>query len=544
MPTFTIDENNQKDLDLVQDIMRSSISQGAAGVMIGLHLVGNNFLMSFLGVDQTSAASVVSSLQCFIVSTTFGFQSAVGTRLGSLKRQTDAQKKRESEEGVIKIALLSSVGLGLASSIVFYATRPLAPLLLSDKHNGKQIAKYTSEYFVPVSVTLSPIAYLTILTNGNILYQLRSEQNKANFLLASTASYRGLSLLFSWILSEPLGFKVQGIGYGSAIAAWLTFALFEHQFLSETKIYQLSKLFTIPSASSLWLDFKKDALQLALQRTTEWGNLFAITSIISRWSPNELSAIEPAIQSMVLCNLFTLGIAQGLMYDAKNNHAEKEKEKSKNPLSEKYMGLLEKDKKLFVFGVGLGSVLATISTALLLSFRNQTINLFIGTKTTEGIDLELAKTILLISALSLSPDAVRQISSGVIRGWGLEEMHHTTKTNLLIMTLVGVPLGALYGFLFNNGKYATPLFAFRLLTICISACVNTSYFKEVYAAKTGQDNSLLSAVSIFKPAKTTSKGVTITPAPEKSPLLIKNDIESGQKKSDYGSNQTTNGMQI
>ena len=537
MPTFTISEDSQNDLQLIQEIAINGISQGTAGALIGLHLVGNNFLMSFFGTDATSAASAVSSLQCFIVSTTFGFQSAVGTRLGSLRRQTDAQKKKEGEEGIIKIALLSSVGLGLASSMVFLATKPIAPLWFSNT----QIAKYTTDFFIPFAVTLSPVAYLTTQTNSLILVQLRDGQkNKSDYLLASTASYRGLSLLFSWWLSRKVGFE--GIGYGSGLAAWLTLSLFEFQFLSETASYQLKQLFNIPSMDTLWHDFKKDALQLALQRTTEWGNLFAITSIIGHLSPEELIAIEPSIQSMVLCNLFTQGLAQSLMYDAKNNNSDKEKEKLKNGMSQEYMALLEKDKKLFVFGIGLGVMLAAVNTALLLSYRNNTIDLFIGKNSTEIMNL--AKTTLLVSALSLSPDAIRLISSGVIRGWGLEEMHHTTKTNLLIMTGIGVPLGALWGYLFNDGKYAAPLFVFRFLTICISAYMNTKYFKEVYAEKTQKNNSLLVAVSIFKAAKTSSEHATATPTPEQGSLLIEDDIESAPKKCDYGSNDNTSAIQI
>ncbi|MDP3704343.1 MAG: hypothetical protein Q8R24_00350 [Legionellaceae bacterium] len=156
---------------------------------------------------------------------------------------------------------------------------------------------------------------------------------------------------------------------------------------------------------------------------------------------------------------------------------------------------------------------------LLLLTKKYVTNFFID-KNAIAATHQLAEDLLCINAISLVPDAVRQISGGLLRGWG--DIFYPTLASLLIMSVIGIPLGVIVGDFQGKQEYSSPIFVLRAITITLAAIVNYVYLRQHQnnVAQPQESNIQLVSIDIEtqNTSKSTEKGKEVE-STEKSPLL-------------------------
>lgn len=445
-------------------ILIRTTSFGLSGLIIASHLVGNGKVMTLLGPNEAAAASVITTMQSVTIGTSFGLLLSTGMQLGAALGSED----HKAAEAAIKISWLSATILGFLSSTAFLSTRLTMPLLLEEA-----TANAVAEFFKTFAI--APIADLMIMTNGLIIFQV---EKNWQIPLISTALYRLPAVPLGYYLANECGYGPMGIGLGSSAAAVFSFALLQSWFLRNAyKDYKLHKLWQIPEFKKHLKKFLTDGWKLSLQRITEWGNLVGITMIVGHWSNTALKAEQPSIQALTLFNLFSQGVAQAAMMittrdrTEMNTHLKKFYSTNDQSHLNKYLEFYKKNKSTFFISNGAGFVLNTAFAAGLYFARHPIVDLFVPSNSTQITD-ELAYSLLELNALSLLFDAIRIISGGVLRGWG--DLLYPTLASLIIMSLIGIPMGAGIGYHFDEN--ILPLFILRVITIALSATVNCYRF--------------------------------------------------------------------
>jgi len=450
----------------LNSILIPTISNGVSSALIAFHLIGNNIIMSSFSREANDASSIITTFQSFVIGATFGILSSTAVQLGSALAKKDTQKI----EAFIKIAWVSSAGLGIFSSLIFLSTKSLMPL------KDKKIASYVSDFFI--SLAIAPPFYLMSMTNGIIIFQM--EKNWQVPMLSAIA-YRIPAVIIGYFFAGSMG--IAGLGYGATIAAIISASILQLWFLRDIyREYNLQDVFNIPNFKENFNSFISEGWKLALQRLTEWGNLFAISMIIGYLNKNDLASEAPSIQIMLICNLFSQGIAQAAMMLLKPIGTElkylKENLNSEENIS-KYVSLGRESYNIFLWSNMGGAISNVLFAVACILCKKTFIDYFMKQDATENSHLyNLADTLILINSLSLIPDAVRQISGGALRGWG--DILSPTLANLMIMSGIGIPLGMAAGCLYNSSspKYTAPLFILRIITIILSAIANCYLFYQ------------------------------------------------------------------
>jgi Na+-driven multidrug efflux pump len=447
-------------------IINKAIAQGLGNGLTAVHLIGNSMLMSSVSPTATAASSVVATLQSVVMSASVGFGSSAGTRLGAAigsDRNTNDAEKNETVSSLIKVAWFNSVVVGAAFSGIFFSTKYVMPYFLEE-----DVANCVWDFFK--YTTWSPMAYILIHMNGLIILQVEQD---ANAQLIAAACYRIPSLILGYILAHPMKMGVTGIGLASTIPAWVVCVAMYGRFLRERyAVYQLQNICHIKSFCKHFNDFFSEGWKLALQRITEWINLFCISMAIGQLDRGSLVPEGPSINAMILFNLFTQGLTQAGMMEVAPLGRELENIKNDPTQKSRYFVLRQDIHNIFLLNNMLGIISNAIAIGFLLLFKERIINLYLGSDVTSDIR-NLSAFFLMINSISLLPDSVRHISGGILRGWG--DLLYPTLVSLYVMTGLGVPIGVAVGYYYKN-EYAESLFMLRLITITLSSILTYKRF--------------------------------------------------------------------
>ncbi len=398
------------------------------GVVTPIHNIGTAILIASY---SPSASSVAISTWGLSVGATFGFVNGVSILL---KRD---KLNLEKMDAVIRIAGTLIVVGGLTTSAVFLLTQFIMPFLLPQ--NTALAFSDFYHYF-----TWSPMAELASMIFPIIIFK---RENNYQIQLWSTIFYRLSAVGLQYYFAKIQGAGLKGIGLGGLIAAWVNTFLLGLWFVHRRGIYA-NYINLSPIAFRHFSDFVKAGLKLALQRLTEWVNLFAITLLLGNLNADGLSAAAPAVQAAVLSALINqyMGMITMMRFEE---------------LSPKYKNLLLTTN---LIGISFNGILMVFISC----FRQNIIDFILGINKSDAIN-SLANTLLLISAASFIPDGMRLITAGILRG--KDDLVYPSLASLALMTVLGVTVGALIGYR-EDGQYATPLFLLRTVTILLSAMVN------------------------------------------------------------------------
>jgi Na+-driven multidrug efflux pump len=260
--------------------------------------------------------------------------------------------------------------------------------------------------------------------------------------------------------------------------------------------------------------------KLALQRLTEWGNIFIIVSVVGSLSNVSLAALNPAILAVVAVATFEQGIASAAAIIAKM-HVKSLISTESDILQATKEGAAEKIKKgtintsivtgviNFVCIVGFYFARKPITGFLIgVNNSNETMSVSQPTNLTNSSDLySHAEKLLWVNAIGLIPDGIGMVLYGVLRAWG--DILWPTLARAISMTAIGVPLAYGLSFAFLDVDIADMMSYVRVATMLVSSVaialrLNWQLTKNLHSGV----RSSASAATVITTGQVTNYGAT------------------------------------
>lgn len=478
-------------------ILLKTLSFGMSGLFITAHLVLNGKYLSLLGQEGASASALVTPYESVVMGLGIGFLLGTGLNFGDA-----LGRNAYTEAGDIgKTATVLTLIMGGISASLMLLTKPIFPLLFE-----KVTAEIASDFFMGYSGSL--VSTFLLFTWSQIAFQ-------EGDLYVSPLSMLLLSS-FSAAASYCLGFKADkgalGIGLGGTIGSMLSAltigALF---FQKHYKKYRFINCH-IEKFTEKLMALLKSGWKLALQRLSEWGNLFIISTVVGVHSNTDLKALNPSILFLVSLGTILQGFAQSTgMVISKNKGGIKKiinKEineenvvvPKKNIFSMDELSVIENNHKNNIRAIvhsNLLGIALTSTIATTIYFARRPISTFLLSADSSEELVDLAEYLLCWNVLALVPDSLRIIAAGALRGWGQEELLYPTIISLILMTVIGIPLAYGLGDLFSD---EVSMMAYvRLIAIAISSVF---IFKRCHSKikndEITQLNEYITSPSFFK----------------------------------------------
>lgn len=401
----------------------NTVSFGVNGLFLALYNVSNGKLISMLGDEKSGAAAVVSMYQSVIMGGCIGLLFSTGLELGKYigeRKYTEAGK-------TAKASWLLATGLGVLSSATMLSTRLYFPYIFE-----AETSKAAIDFFTTCS--LGNIQQLMLVVNAQIAFQ------EGDWIVPPII---GLSLCSSSIaLGYALAFIAKlgplGIGYGSSIAQTVVFLASQAWFLrSDYHKYQLFTLTKLSELTQKITSMLKMGWKISIQRLNEWVNLMLITTLIGIENNNTLKATAPGVEYVRIFATVMQGIAQAVGMLIRQNKAVMKVAKEENNIV--HLRAIHRNNRNIIIQSNLTGVLINSIFAGLFYLERKPLAKFFLADISDEHTEELAQTLLWINMIGLIPDAVRLISTGAARGW--EDVFYPAMISLLIMIVMGVPLG-------------------------------------------------------------------------------------------------------
>lgn len=448
---------------ILTEILSGASSFGGRSLFVAAHYTGNGLIMSMLGDDAAAASSITTTGVAVIAGITTGLSAATGIRLAKALGKEDMK----AASAIIRTSWVMSVLLGSVAAGVFLSSRALLPFVLN-----KGVANAAANFFSTYAIAAIP--ELLTWNNGQTVFQIE-KNSQVPFL--TTATYRLPALALSYYFAKILNMGPLGVGLGAAVSGWANVLVFQPWF--SKKIYQDLGIYNphIEDFSVYVKDFFESGWPIALQRTSEWLNLFVIAEISGAWSTDALLAEQVSLLLLVASGLMTQGVGQADMMMMTRDRTAMKKALSdfENTGDRKHLEavrkLNNKNYKHFFISNSAGIAFSLLLAAAIYLGKDQVIDLYAPEGTSEST-LALATTLLWINDISLPFDASRNITAGILRGWN--DLLYPTLLSLFLMTAVGIPVGAGIGEAMK--KSVIPFFIVRIVALILSAGVSIQRF--------------------------------------------------------------------
>ena len=364
---------------------------------------------------------------------------------------------------VIKTSWLVGSVINLLAAGAYVGTRGYARYFVT-----APVAQVVSDYF-----TTFAIGGFGETMGGNSGIIIAQVEKNIWLGLLITAAYRGPALGLGYYFAVNLGLEATGLGYGTAVAGVTTVLL--TQFLFSRKPYKDCALYNcqIPNFKEYLNSFLNGGWKLALQRTTEWGNLSATAVSISAIDGIALRCLNPAIQANLFVGLSLQGIGQAAMMflvhdiEAQKKCYEEFSETFSRTKLDEFYNSIQRNRSTFYKNNLTGFIVAAIMGGVSYALRKKIIGVFLGTDLSEN-EQNLSEAFFLWMTICYVIDSLRIVSGGILRGWG--DLLYPTLVSLGIMTVVGVPAGV--GLSYLNNQQTISFFYVRAATIVLATMFN------------------------------------------------------------------------
>ncbi|MFA6060547.1 MAG: MATE family efflux transporter [Taibaiella sp.] len=383
----------------------------------------NAKMLSMLGADGNGAGSIVSTFQNITIGTAVSCMLSTGIEMSSPMATRDFEKAGD----VVKASWALTGALSALNVVILLNSRWAFPLLFEEKS-----AKMASDYFTGYAAGSIPGLFMT--TNLQVAVQTGDLDISTLTVLSSTIP----GVLLSYALAFPANLGALGLGIGASAPNFLSACFIHLWFLkgryAEFKFYKLPLTELKKNSDALM----KTGIQLAFQRLTEWGNLFAITLLLGKVAPSSaVSALHPAIQYSAIVAFSLQGLAHVstmLIKKEKTSFQNNVDAANFDNAAHNYYKII----RTLVTNNAAGTFAAGVIFLPFYFAREPLCDFFLSDETDQETR-ELAQRFLWISMLGLIPDAPRIVSLGVLRSWN--EVFWPTLICLIVMSVVAIPAG-------------------------------------------------------------------------------------------------------
>lgn len=441
-------------------------SLGGVSLLMAIHYVGNGLILSHYGDDgERAAVSLINGIQSVASGSVYGALLITGLKINPLMLEGDFI----GVGSIVKISWISGVVMGTISSGGVLIMHPILQHIAAF-NTAAAVNNYFSIYAIGGAI-LEPF----VASNGIILSLL---DNK-NWIppLVSMAVFRLASLSLGYYFFTQKRMGPAGLSLGTIIAAAITnlgiHLLLVHKKYSKYGLYTLQ----LPYAKMRIKSFLSGAWRLSLYKLSEWGNLMALSLALAKIDDAALRAETPFSQINTLIGFSVHGMAAGAMIfigqdveTAKNHYKNFTEILSEDEL-EKYLQVCHTNKLAFHKANAISAILA-ISLGLAAFLTCQYNIPFFTGRSVSAEEYNLSETIMNIGLLGILPDAIRIMSSGLLRGW--QDLIFPTLVYILTVTIAAVSIGTLLSIVVYDNN-PQPLFWAR--SICILLAVVANYYR-------------------------------------------------------------------
>ena len=434
---LVVEEKKTQKESWKNSIVLRTASFATNGLFFAGHVLLNGKYLSSMGTEGASASALVSSAQAVIVGLSLGCVLPLGLFFG----EALGKQEYKAAGDIAKTATVLSGLLGIFAASAMWSTRGIFPLIFEE-----ETAKIAFDFFTGYAPTAIPLLF--IIVGPQIAFQ----EGEWYIPPASMFSVLGISGIFSYLLGFTANLRALGIGLGGTIGSSLSALIlglwfFLRQNYDKYDFFSLS----VQGFSKKIKDLLTAGWKLSLQRLTEWGNLFLITTVIGAESNNDLKALNPAMMYLILFGTTMQGCAQAAgMIISKNKGAINKAQESNLPTQESQeivTACHRNNIKTIIVGNFFGVILNMVIGVSFYLARAPLAHFYLSQESSDDIT-NLAEKLLWVNMLGLIPDACRIISAGALRGW--QDFLYPTIISFIMMTAIGVPVGYGFGKLFND----------------------------------------------------------------------------------------------
>lgn len=392
------------------------LSFGFNGLFLAGHVVLNGKLLSYLGTQGTAASAAVSTTQAVVVGGALGTLLSTGLQFGHA-----VGRKAYGEAGQIaKTAAYFSQGVGVVAASAMFSTKLIFPMIYE-----KETARIASDFFAGYGVASLPLMYLVVGP------QIAFAHGDVWIPPAAMLSVMSLSAAASYGLGFGAEMGALGIGLGGLLgsslsAAWLKAWLSREDY----HIYHM-RSWRVDNFMQRLSTLFKAGWKLSLQRLSEWGNLFVITTLVGSQSNEGMIALNPSLLYLILFGTAQQGVAAAAGMMVKQYKGAITEARAMSDID----GIHSAHEKKVQAIIRSNPTGAAINASLALGFyllREPLVEPFLPHHCSAETQ-EMAQTLLTFNMLGLITDAFRIIGAGALRGW--DELLYPTVVSSIWMTL-------------------------------------------------------------------------------------------------------------
>lgn len=401
-----------------------TISAYAASIfLMAVSFVINAKLIVESDQNGAAAATIVSTFQTLVLGVATGCVLSTGIIMGPPMGERDFVLAGD----IAKASWIWTALLGIIASVVLLTASKSLPLTFD--HEG---SKPAADFFLGYGIGSLPTMFL--MTTPQIASQTGGWLVP---VVVALCNYVPGSIL-AYLLGFKAGMGPFGIGLGGGISAWpvaigLQLWMARHRY-SPLSLYNGH----IHSLMSHLDPLIKKGSALALQRISEWGNLFILATIASHWSDDYLAAINPSLQVMVLINLASQGVAHGIGMKASANRKAMRASAGHAPGNAKQIHADNASMIQRTTGI---NMVVNLAFGLGMYFGRKKITDFFIVHGATDHARTVSQNLLGINAIGLLADAPRITLAGGLRGW--VDIVWPTMVSLILMTGLAAPFALL-----------------------------------------------------------------------------------------------------
>lgn len=438
-------------------------------VAVAVNVIANGFVIARLGGDASAAGPIMVSSLYSILTACAGVLLSTGILIGKLHGeveqhlQLDNLEEAQLTQKEIGHALRQSFVLSIILAIPSVTAMLMMSQLLEVSGISSEIALQAQQFLTGTTAGVLPM-YWSICDQ-----QFAMATGHPNLPLITGLLYVGLSMAIGYPLALGglglVGMGPAGLGYGMAVAGWVSFLGLRAYFLREQfKPYALYD----PRYRNFFngfSDFFTLGIPLGAQALSEWGNLTILSTLVGLSGKRAAIASLGSFEIISSVSLMSGALGQAVSVKIANLLGEMsilEKQGLHQEMAIQNDNIKITGNSALIIGV----VANIILSAFMAGCAHQINSLLISSEYSDDNYVKwLAQIMMYTNAIGLIFDTIRTLAGGALGG--SKDVIFASVVSLITISLVGLTCG---GLLTNYAHYnANFLFITRNAGIVLAA---------------------------------------------------------------------------